>query len=91
MSLKTLGPFGHHPEPDFDFAIEADVLHGMAYDVSVGLASSQWPFWGRLSRALRLGRENAWYGQPTLEPYLISLEGAALGKSPFPAVTVLAQ
>jgi hypothetical protein len=77
---NTLGPFGHHPEAEIDFSIEADNLTGMAYDVRVGLADSQWPFWGRLSRALRLGRENRWYGQPSLQPYLRGLEPYAQGK-----------
>jgi hypothetical protein len=74
---KNTGIFGHHPEPDFDFAIEADDLQGVAYDVIVGLAS-QWPFWGRLSRALRVGRKNAWFGRPDLEPFLRNLERAVV-------------
>lgn len=70
---EVLQAFGHHPEADFDFAIEVEALEGMAYEVGVGM-SSQWPFWGRLSQALRLGRAGDWFGRPDLEPVLRGLE-----------------
>lgn len=76
---EVLQTFGHHPEAEFDFAIEAEALEGMAYEVSVGLAS-QWPFWGRLSQALRLGRQSAWFGRPDLEPFLRNLERGLSGR-----------
>ena len=57
--------FGHHPDLSLDFCIEVDDLVGYAYDVRLGLnvmpgrikERSQWPFWGRLSHALRFARE----------------------------------
>lgn len=78
MKLAT---FDHHPDPDIDFGVEAEVLEGMAYDVSVGM-SSQWPFWGRLSRALKLGGDNGWFGQPNLEGFLRGLEQKAKDPQP---------
>ena len=71
--MSTLGHFDHHPEPEIDFEIECEALQGEAYDVKVGLVS-QWPFWGRLSRALRVGRENDWFGRPDSEDFLRDLE-----------------
>lgn len=78
--MPELKTFGHHPEADFDFAIEADALEGLSYEVNIGLAS-QWPFWGRLSRALREGRDHAWFGRPDLEPFLRNLERQTSAKS----------
>ena len=54
--------FGHHPDPSTDFCIEVDDLQGYAYEIRHGLNfiprhRSQWPFWGRLSRALKFSRE----------------------------------
>ena len=54
--------FGHHPDPSEDFAAEVGELAAYARDVRDGLnhvrgGRSQWPFWGRLSRALRFARE----------------------------------
>lgn len=59
---EKLGPFGHHPEVSTDFCIEVDDLEGYAFEVRQGLNfvpghRSQWPFWGRLSRALSFARE----------------------------------
>jgi hypothetical protein len=65
--------FNHHPDPEIDFEIECGDLEGEAYDVKVGLVS-QWPFWARLSRALRFGRENNWFGRPNIEEFLRGLE-----------------
>lgn len=34
----SMGRFNHHPDPAIDFCIEVEVIEGMAYDYSVGLA-----------------------------------------------------
>lgn len=36
-----LGRFGHHPDPAIDFCEEVDIIEGLAYDVSVGLADKK--------------------------------------------------
>lgn len=80
-----LGPFGHHPDPATDFCCEVEALEGEAEDVRLGLRS-QWPFWPRLSRALRAVRLNeiahdAW--TPGAINTLCQLEGRVItGKSP---------
>jgi hypothetical protein len=82
----ALCKFGHHPEAEIDFSVEVEALEGMAYEVKVGLAS-QWPFWSRLSQALRIGRENDWFAQPHLEANLRALEQSITSPAPAPSVT----
>lgn len=36
-SDKTLGRFGHHPDPVVDFCEEVDIIEGMVEDVKAGL------------------------------------------------------
>ena len=43
--------FGHHPEPAIDFCVEVEALHGLAYEVGVGLADRD-VLYRRVSAAL---------------------------------------
>ena len=44
MTAKTLGKFGHHPDPAIDFEIEVQALQGADADHRAGLA-------GRMTKA----------------------------------------
>ena len=100
-AAMRLGPFQHHPEIDFDFCIEVEDLTGYAYEVRTGMnfmpgQRSQWPFWTRLSRALRFARTDADHLDDQSRaaiPLLHSLEDYALRRDdrPITALPVLVQ
>lgn len=82
-----MNTFGHHPDYSTDFCVEVDDLQGYAYEVRHGINflpnhRSQWPFWGRLSRALMFARENIEHLDGIAlkaKELLLSLEGYARG------------
>lgn len=37
-NVKTLGRFGHHPDPALDFCVEVEEIQGLVYDVKIGMA-----------------------------------------------------
>jgi hypothetical protein len=87
MPDTSLGLFGHHPDKSADFCIEVEDLEGYAFEVRNGMNHlpgyrSQWPFWGRLSRALGFARTEADLDEIAQRavPMLHRLEPYATGK-----------
>lgn len=79
-----VGPIGlAHPDPEIAFEIELEILEGESFDVAAGLRS-QWPFWARLSRALRVGRVNEWFGKPEHKAFLSKCERHVTHGEPLP-------
>lgn len=82
--IASIGKIGaEHPDPEIAFEIELDIIQGEACDVSAGLRS-QWPFWARLSRALRVGRLNDWFGKPEHKTFLRQCERHLTHGEPLP-------
>lgn len=75
-----------HPDPEIAFEIELEILEGEAFDVAAGLRS-QWPFWARLSKTLKHGRANAWFGKPEHEEFLRKCERHLTHGEPLPFQT----